>query len=190
MILGLEGQLFDALAACGEDPGRTVAAYREVMNARDASYFRIEALGEAHAPPASREEQASGYDRIGLAVIRARLGEAPAEIVVNTRNRAVGGGPAVPELRVGDTVETTARVGPQGISPSPQPPLPVAAAALLRRVKNVEREIVRAALAGDLRTAAEALREHPAGGAAAASVFPRLRLPEPSGDGSHGVGLS
>ena len=168
-ILELERRLFPGL----RDPQGALAAWREAMDERNSTYLRV----EAGAPQERRNEPVSGYDRIGLRVLRARLGSAPAEIVVNTVNRTETGAPAVPELPVQDVVEVPARVGPDGVAPIPQPPLPVGPAALLRRVRSAEREIVRAALAGDPGTAAAALRDHPAGGPAAARVFGRLRLP-------------
>lgn len=122
----------------------------------------------------------SGYDRIGLAVIRAALGEgpggAPGEIVLNARNRTEAGAPAAPELPTDDFVEVPCRMGPEGPTAIAQRPLPPAAGDLLRRVKAAEREFVAAALARDPARAAAALREHPAGGAEAAAVFPALRL--------------
>ena len=186
-ILELEAGLFAALAAAAEDPRETLAAYRNAMEAREASYFEIEAGGGGGAAPtkpagdACSGEEASGYDRIGLAVIRACLDSEGAEIVVNTRNRTPAGAPAIPELPTGDVVEVPARVGAEGVAPIPQPPLPVAAGSLLRRARDAEREIVRAALAGDPGIAAEALRHHPAGGPDAAAVLPRLRLPRAPG---------
>ncbi len=124
----------------------------------------------------------SGYDRIGLAVIRGALGEglgeegAPREIVLNARNRTAAGAPAAPELPTDDFVEVPCRMGPEGPTAIAQRPLPPAAGDLLRRVKAAEREFVAAALARDPARAAEALREHPAGGPEAAAVFPTLRL--------------
>ncbi len=178
-ILELEAQFFAALGAPASRPQQALAAWRRVMDARNGSYFRIESGADesaAAAAPFRRETDAFGYDRIGLRVIRARLGAAPAEIVVNTGNRTPAGGPAIPELPADDVVEVPARIGPEGAAPIPQPPLPVLAGNLLRRVRDCERQIVRAALAGDPRLAAEALRDHPAGGPAAAAVLPKLAV--------------
>lgn len=173
-ILGLEETLFAALAAAG-GPEQARAAYREFTHARDASYFRIEARGDASPPGgAPAAGGPSGYDRIGLQAMRALLGDEPEEMVVNTRNRTPLGGPAVPELPADDVVEVAALVGKGGVAPIPQPPLPVPAGDLLRRAKAAEREFVRAALAGDPGIAAEALSEHPAGGPEAAQVFDQL----------------
>lgn len=175
-ILDLEGTLFAALRAAAGNRQRARSSYEEFVGAREASYFQIEARGDVRqAGSVPRESGPSGYDRIGLAVMHALAGKTPARIVVNTRNRTRAGGPAVPELPAGDVVEVAAQVDGNGVSPVPQPPLPTAAAGLLRRVKKAEREFVRAALAGKPRIAAEALREHPAGGPAAARVFRKLR---------------
>lgn len=201
-VLELEARLFAALrppagASAPTDEEAGLRAYREALAEREATYFGIEAGGGstgagtagggAKAGPEDGAGLApSGYDRIGLAVIRAALAaeedggnggaDGAAEIVLNTRNRTAAGGPAVPELPTDDFVEAPARVGRDGAAPSPQPPLPVEAGRLLRRVKACEREITAAAVSGDAARAAEALREHPAGGAAAAEVFPSLTL--------------
>ena len=201
-VLELEARLFAALrapagASAGTDEEAGLRVYREVLAEREATYFGIEAGrgstgagtagGAAKPGPGGGAGLApSGYDRIGLAVIRAALAaedgsggggrDSAAEIVLNTRNRTADGGPAVPELPVEDFVEAPARMGSNGAVPSPQPPLPVEAGRLLRRVKSCEREITAAAVAGNAARAAEALREHPAGGPAAAEVFSSLRL--------------
>ena len=175
-ILELEATLFAALRASAGDPRRAEASYREFLNARDGSYFQIEAHGDARrACGVPLAGGATGYDRIGLQTMRALLGDEPERMVVNTENRTAGGGPAVPELPADDVVEVAALVGKEGIAPIPQPPLPVAAGRLLRQVKAAEREFVQAALARDPGMAAEALREHPAGGPGAAELFGRLR---------------
>ena len=198
-ILELEARLFAAIRPRGGadapvDGGAGLRLYREVLAEREATYFGIEAGGDpprAEAPEEPADGAApglapSGYDRIGLAVIRAALAaeedsarggeDGASEIVLNTRNRTAAGGPAVPELPTDDFVEAPARVGRNGAVPNPQPPLPVEAGRLLRRVKACEREITAAAVSGDAERAAEALREHPAGGPAAAEVFSALAL--------------
>lgn len=178
-ILDLEAALFAALKDARGNRQRALSSYQDFIDTRNASYFQIEGRGDARqAGSVPRGNVATGYDRIGLAVIRALLGKEPARIVVNTTNRTAAGGPAVPEMPAGDVVEVAAEVGKDAVAPIPQPPLPVAAGRLLRRVKAVEREIVRAALAGDPRIAAEAIREHPAGGPAGARVFEQLRMAE------------
>lgn len=173
-ILDLEETLFAALAAAG-DRGQARDAYRAFTHARDASYFQIEARGDASRPGgAPAADGPSGYDRIGLQAMGALLGDEPKKMVVNTRNLTPAGGPAVPELPADDVVEVAALVGKDGVAPIPQPPLPVPAGDLLRRAKAAERAFVRAALDGNPDIAAEALREHPAGGPEAAAVFSSL----------------
>ena len=202
-ILELEGRLFSALgpsagADARNDGEAGLRAYREVLAEREATYLGIEAGAGSTRPEtaggtaggtaesAGLDLAPSGYDRIGLAVIRAALAieddsgpgaeDGASGIVLNTRNRTADGGPAVPELPVEDFVEAPARIGRNGAVPSPQPPLPVEAGRLLRQVKSCEREITEAAVSGDAARAAEALRDHPAGGPAAAEVFSSLTL--------------
>lgn len=175
-ILDLEETLFAELRATDGDAERALSKYRRFVGERDATYFRIESRGDARkAGGVQPAPGPTGYDRIGLQVMRALLGEAPTRMVVNTRNRTPLGGPAVPELSAADVVEVACDVGRGGVTAIPQPPLPIPAANLLRRVKAAEREFVRAALARDPQIAAEALREHPAGGPEAAAIFSKLR---------------
>ncbi len=179
-ILEFEERLFAA-------PGRgdPAEAYQRALAEREGSYFAIETgASKRDGPTRFQAPVASGYDRIGLAVVRARSGGSGAGevLVVNTRNRTPVGGPAVPELPTGDVVEVASRVDGDGVRPIAQPPLPPADAALLRRVRAAEKEIARAAVVTDVARASEALREHPAGGRRAAAILPRLRVPrEPSG---------
>ena len=171
-ILNLEQALFAGLTAAAGDGQRAHSEYRQFVGERDATYFQIESRGDARQAVGVRPGGGpTGYDRIGLQAVRALLGDEPEEMVVNTRNRTPLGGPAVPELPADDVVEVAALVGKDGVAPIPQPPLPAGARDLLRRVKATEREFVRAALAGNPETAAEALREHPAGGPEAAAIF-------------------
>ena len=175
-ILDMEATLFAMLAATDGDAERALSKYRQFVGERDATYFRIESRGDARkvvgAQPAPGP---TGYDRIGLQAMRALLGEKPERMVLNAPNRTPLGGPAVPELPADDVVEVACRVNRDGVAPIPQPPLPPAARELLRRVKAAEREFVHAALARDPQIAAEALREHPAGGPEAAAIFSKLR---------------
>ena len=60
---------------------------------RSASYFQIEARGDVRqAGSVPRETGPTGYDRIGLALMKALVGNGPVKMVVKTRNRR----PAVP----------------------------------------------------------------------------------------------
>ncbi len=162
-------------------PGERVRRYEAALRNREDSYFRIESEGDA-APRSDRigSTEATGYDRIGLSVIRAVL-ERPARIVVNARNWTALGGPAVPELATDDVAECPAVVGSDEagramIQPLPQPPLPADKGRLLRRVRAAERGFLEAALRRDVALAQDAVREHPAGGPEAAAVLPSLCL--------------
>ncbi len=173
-ILDFERPFFEA------PPGERVARYREALDARERSYFRIEGEGDATPREERDPEGPSGYDRIGLMVIRGVL-ERPGRVVVNTTNRTAFGGPAAPELEPADVAEVPAVVGSDDagravIQPLPQPPLPAARGRLVRRVRAAERGFLEAALQRNPRRAQEALREHPAGGPKAAAIFPALRL--------------
>ena len=116
-ILDLEETLFAALAAAG-DPEQAHAGYREFAHARDASYFQIEARGDASAgrrrPRRRRPQRLRPHRPPGDGAL---LADEPETMVVNTRNRTPLGGPAVPELPADDVVEVAALVGNRTASP-------------------------------------------------------------------------
>ncbi len=173
-IMEFEKRFFDA------SPERRLTRYREALAERERSYFRIEGEGDAKPREDSGDEGPTGYDRIGLMVIRAVLERAD-RVVVNAVNRTAFGGPAMPELDPVDVVEVPAVVGADDaglavIQPLPQPPLPAARGRLVREVRAAERGFVEAALQRNPERAREALREHPAGGPEAAALFPSLQL--------------
>jgi 6-phospho-beta-glucosidase len=151
-IAALNERLFADLASRGSD---LAAVYSRYLDDRNAGYMQVES--GASAPIAAAPwAQLAGYDKIGLAVIRAihrGSGEVLPLDVVNDGN--------VPELAAGDVVEAPCAVGANGPVPLRVGALPDAVRPLVVDVKRYERLTVEAALTRDPVRAKEALADHP-----------------------------
>lgn len=142
-----QSELYPRLAAAGPDAYRLWDAGRR---SREEGY-----LAEARASGERRDEEdlaGGGYERVALAVMRALAGGGEAELVLNTPNGVRGpfgrGGaaaPAIPGLPLDAVVEVPCRVNADGVAPLPQDRPAEGQLALMRRVKGVERLVVRAA---------------------------------------------
>jgi 6-phospho-beta-glucosidase len=148
----LNARLFADLTASGGD---VAAIYRRYLDDRNAGYMQLES--GAAAPIADAPwAQLAGYDKIGVAVIRAihrGTGEILPLDVANDGN--------VPELAAGDVVEAPCAIGTNGPAPLRVGALPDAVRPLVVEVKRYERLTVEAALARDPVRAKEALADHP-----------------------------
>lgn len=137
-------ELYPRLAAAGADAYRLWDAARR---SREEGY-----LAEARAAGEQRDEEdlaGGGYERVALAVMRSLAGGGDAQLVLNAPNAVAGPDgaavAAVPGLPVDAVVEVPCLVGPGGVTPIPQDRPADAQLALMRRVKEVERLVVRAA---------------------------------------------
>ena len=138
-----QAELYPRLASAGGEAYRLWDAARR---SREEGY-----LAEARAAGEQRDEDdlaGGGYERVALAAMRALSGGGEAELVLNTPNAvpAPGGAPtaAIPGLPVDAVVEVPCRVGAGGVVPIPQDQPAEAQLGLMRRVKEVERLVVRA----------------------------------------------
>jgi len=138
-----QAELYPRLASAGGEAYRLWDAARR---SREEGY-----LAEARAAGEQRDEDdlaGGGYERVALAAMRALSGGGEAELVLNTPNAvpAPGGAPtaAIPGLPVDAVVEVPCRVGAGGVVPIPQDRPAEAQLGLMRRVKEVERLVVRA----------------------------------------------
>jgi 6-phospho-beta-glucosidase len=137
-----QSELYPRLAAAGP------AAYplwEAARRSREEGY-----LAEARPAGERRDETdlaGGGYERVALAAMRALSGGGTAELVLNTPNALPGAGaePAIPGLPADAVVEVPCRVTPDGVVPLPQDRPAPAQLALMQRVKDVERLVVRAA---------------------------------------------
>jgi len=144
-----QAELYPRLRAAGPDAYRLWDAARR---SREEGY-----LAEARAAGEQRDEEdlaGGGYERVALAVMRALAGAGGAELVLNTPNTLPGAeGPggaacvAIPGLPADAVVEVPCRVDADGVVPIAQDRPADAQLALLLRVKEVERLVVRAASA-------------------------------------------
>lgn len=138
-----QAELYPRLAAAGADAYRLWDAARR---SREEGY-----LAEARGAGEQRDEAdlaGGGYERVALAVMRALSGGGTADLVLNTPNAVPGPGgmpaAAVPGLPVDAVVEVPCRVDTGGVTPIPQDRPAEAQLELMRRVKEVERLVVRA----------------------------------------------
>jgi len=167
-VLALNDELLAAVAAAlhrGDLPAAW-AVYDTLMGVRSDTYMRADTDGDAGLAAARAARSArgaaglaaariGGYEGLALRVIDGLAGTRPAEVIVNIPAGHVLG------LDPGDVVEIPARADRGGLTPLQVPALPRPAAALVEQVKDYERGIVAAALAGDASQAALALAGHP-----------------------------
>jgi 6-phospho-beta-glucosidase len=167
-VAALNAELLGAVGAALARDNLTAAwsAYDTLMGVRSDTYMKADTGGDAGlaAARSARAQRGAaslaaaeigGYEGLALRLIGGLSGAAPAEVIVNL--------PAGDRLGLdpGDVVEIPARASRDGLDPLPVPPLPRAARALVEQVKDYERGIVAAALAGDADQAALALAAHP-----------------------------
>lgn len=149
----MNARLFDTLRA--NSPRDALAAYRNYLAARSASYMKLES-GSAEAAPADPFETATGYHRIAVEVMEALLADAPRTIVVNVPN-----GGAIEDLEAGDVVEVPCSISRAGVMPHRTGRLPEAVRGLVGSVKAYERTTLRAALEHSRGLSRLALLENP-----------------------------
>jgi len=150
--------LFDQLAR--EEAAQALATYRAYLLQRNASYLKIEAeAGTAFTGTADNYdpfETATGYHRIALEVLLGLVSEQPRDIVLNVPNRG-----AIEDLLDDDVVEIPCDVDRRGARPRSAGPLPRSVRGLVESVKQYERRLIEAFLAGSRRQARLALMECP-----------------------------
>jgi 6-phospho-beta-glucosidase len=180
-----QAELYPRLAAAGEDAYRLWDAARR---SREEGYL---AEARTHGEQRDEDDLAGGgYERVALGVMRALAGGSAAggetQLILNTRNtlpvtpvplsadrmgadRTGAAEPAdhaipkaaIPGLPADAVVEVPCTVTPDGAVPLRQSAPGPEQLALLRRVKDVERLTVRAAVHGDRAAAVEAFARHP-----------------------------
>jgi 6-phospho-beta-glucosidase len=165
-------ELYPRLAAAGADAFRL---WDEARRSREEG-----SLAEARGTGEQRDEDdlaGGGYERVALAAMHALSGAAGTQLILNTRNSlapAPDAGtatpdspmqtapqPAIPGLPADAVVEVPCTVTAAGALPLAQQAPPEPQLALLRRVKEVERLTVRAAVGGDRDAALAAFARHP-----------------------------
>ena len=159
-----QAELYPRLVAAGPE---AFALWEAARRSREEGY-----LAEARGAGERRDEAdlaGGGYERVALAAMRALSGGGPADLILNTVNTVPGrdgnaaGSPAsaVPGLPADAVVEVPCRVTSDGAVPVAQDPPGAAQLGLMRRVKDVERLVVKAATAGSREAALAAFAGHP-----------------------------
>ncbi|WP_400158622.1 6-phospho-beta-glucosidase [Arthrobacter sp. BPSS-3] len=137
--------LYPRLAAAGAE---AYALWDAARRSREEGY-----LAEARPGGEQRDEEdlaGGGYERVALALMRALSGGPETELILNVPNTLPptgpggGGGPAIPGLPADAVVEVPCRVNAHGVVPIAQDRPAQAQLDLMRRVKEVERLVVRA----------------------------------------------
>jgi 6-phospho-beta-glucosidase len=153
-IARLNRDLFEELARGKRD---AVKLYEEYLDRRDAGYMAVES-GRASSP--ARHEptpnEATGYDRIALAVVHAIHFDTHAVLPLNVRN-----GSSIPDLEPDDIVEVPCEVSAAGARALDAGPLPSSVRELVLGVKAYERLTIAAALERSPSLAVQALIKNP-----------------------------
>jgi len=146
------------------DPTAALARWRAVRDARHGTYMAeawnsapVRHTAEPHEPALDPDAPGeAGYSAVAVGFLEASAGDVTRRLVLNTANRGRLDGPGEDEV-----VEVTCEVDRDGVRPVAGAPLPSEAAALLGRIKEVERLTRRASEAGSVALAAEAIAAHP-----------------------------
>jgi 6-phospho-beta-glucosidase len=178
----LNADLFTQLAR--QSPSDALRTYRAYLLQRNASYLKLEAESEsafgAHPAEYDPFETATGYHRIALDAISGLLSDRPREVVLNVPNCG-----AIEDLEASDVVEVVCDVDRTGARPRSTGRLPEGVRGLVIGVKEYERTLIRAWLAGSAKLARIALMEYPVVGQweRAGEVLEALRAADPEGLG-------
>jgi 6-phospho-beta-glucosidase len=168
-VARLNGELLTAIGKAFEAGGADEAwsAYAALLGVRRDTYMRTDTEGSsgqqrardrraAAGPERIADATPGGYEGIALRVIDGLTGGRAGRVIVNTRN-----GGSMPFLDADDVVEVPALVDGGGVAPLATGGLPRSARGLVMSVKEYERAVVSAAVAGDAQAAALALALHP-----------------------------
>ena len=154
----LNSSLFDRLRQ--QSPGEALDTYIAYLLQRNSSYLKLEAHAESAFDIAGAQynpfETPTGYHRIALDLMTSLAADQPREIVLNVPNAG-----AIQDLEPDDVVEVPCHVDRNGATPRPIGRLPEGVRGLVQSVKEYERALIRASLAGSASLARLALMEYP-----------------------------
>jgi len=130
-------------------------AYRDYIDARDASYMKIESgdTGDRKQPDWG---ELTGYDQIAMSVVGAISSNSNIVLPLNVENRG-----NLDCLEDDDIVEVPCLVNSNGAIPLSVGTTPESVNGLITEVKNYERLTIEAAVSGDLSLAVKALAANP-----------------------------
>ncbi|HTS61265.1 MAG TPA: hypothetical protein VMH28_04530 [Candidatus Acidoferrales bacterium] len=157
-LLRMNTGLFERLIH--ETPTQALETYRAYLLKRNASYLKLEAEGGSAFRAVETEsdpfETATGYHRIALDVMTGLARDGARDLVLNVPNRG-----AIDGLEDDDVVEVPCVIDCSGARPGRVGCLPEGVRGLVLSVKEYERALIRASLAGSARMAKLALMECP-----------------------------
>jgi 6-phospho-beta-glucosidase len=147
-----------------DDPSAALGAWRRARDARHGTYLAEGWAAAAWDPPPSTESHApedggpgeEGYAAVAADFLVAAAAEEPTRLMVDARS-----GGRLEGVGDDEIAELTCEVSRDGVRPAVGGPLPPEAAALVQRVKEVERLTLRAAVEGSRRLALAAIAAHP-----------------------------
>ncbi len=168
-VLRLNEELLGGIARAFEkgDVEDAWSTYSLLLGVRRDTYMRTDTEGDNHQQQARAQRAAEGpaplagteiggYEGVALKVIAGLSSQKPSNVIVNTRN-----GSALSYLQPDDVVEVPTYVHGGGLEPLAVGELPRSARSLVGQVKEYERTLVEAAVAGDAGLAAVALSLNP-----------------------------
>jgi 6-phospho-beta-glucosidase len=161
MVAEQEKELFEQIAAAGNNGSKTAAAYDNFLASRNATYFQLETgteVGEQKLETARKElyEKSAGYERIAVDVMKAIAGNRPAVFPVDVANNG-----AMDDLDLHDAVEVPCVIDSNGPRPLAVGSVPARVRPLFQQVKDYERLTARAALEGSATLAITGLATNP-----------------------------
>lgn len=168
-VLRLNEELLGGIARSFDkgDVQEAWSTYSLLLGVRRDTYMRTDTGGDnrqaearsrrlAEGPARLEGAEIGGYEGVALRVIAGLTSRRPARVIVNTPN-----GRSMAFLEPDDVVEIPAFVSGGGIQPLAAGELPRSARGLVSQVKEYERTLVAAAVAGDAALAEVALSLHP-----------------------------
>ncbi len=151
-IARLNDQFFQEIQAPDGDPKK---AYYSYIDARDASYMKIES-GDSGDRVKREWGALTGYDKIAMSVVEAISSNSGIVLPLNVENQG-----NLDCLEDSDIVEVPCLVNSNGALPLNVRPIPESARDLIVEVKKYERLTIEAAISGDTAKAIEALAANP-----------------------------
>jgi 6-phospho-beta-glucosidase len=139
----------------GEDAAMR-SRWRAALDRRNLTYMDEVRPANRAAAPAPEAPGEEGYAAVAVEFLRAVTSDRPARLILDAANRGRLEG-------IGDdeVIEASCEVDRGGIRTAPGRPLPPEAAALVSRIKEVERLTIEAAATGSAELALEAIAAHP-----------------------------
>jgi len=154
--LRLTRALLERLRAVETDPAASLAAYREVMDARSRTYMAHARGGEDRVKPPPVGDDEEGYAAVALGCVEAIQNDTRHYTGLNVPNRG-----AIDGMADDDIVEVGCWIDAGGITPERIGAIPADQLLLMQTVKRYERLAARAILERDRGLAVQALTNHP-----------------------------